>query len=65
MIVVPMMGEDEDYFSDSVQEKLKGVPVIPRGERAKKVIKYLTPVLGEIDAPQVITRGLTCTRHRI
>ena len=56
-----MMGEDADYFSDSVQEKLKGVSVIPRGERAKKVMKYLKPVLGEIEASQVIIRGQTRT----
>ena len=59
-----MMGEDEDYFSDSVQEKLKVVPVIPRGDRAKEVMKYLKPVLGEIEASQVIIRGQTRTQSK-
>ena len=60
--MVPMMEENEDYFKDEVLEKLRGVPVIPRGDRAKKVMKYLKPVLGDIEPSQVIIRGQTRTQ---
>jgi len=53
VIVVPVMSDGGPNFPDAVLEKMKGVVMIPRGERAQQVAKKFEGVLKEIDAPHV------------
>ncbi|XP_063721468.1 uncharacterized protein LOC134848062 [Symsagittifera roscoffensis] len=54
IVVVSVQGESGPDFSESQAEKLKSVPVIPKGEKADGVVKKFEPVLGKIEAPHVV-----------
>lgn len=49
VIVIPMMGEGDEDFSQDTSDKLKGVPMIPRGERAKGIANAFKPIFNGAD----------------
>jgi len=53
VIVISMISENGNDFDKDVKEKLKGVPFIPKGDRAKEIADKFKAVLEEIDVPHV------------
>ena len=54
VIVVPLMRKGEHDFYPDTLSKMKDVPMIPRGDRAKAVVNAFKPVLKDIEAPHVL-----------
>jgi len=52
VIIVPMMKDDDNFSTESLT-KMKGVPMIPRGEKAQEVANQFKPILQNIEAPHV------------
>jgi len=53
VVLIEMQDDDGDEVAEGVKEKLKGVPVIGRGDRAKEVVNSFKCVESDIDTPHV------------
>ena len=59
IVVVSVQRESGRDFSESQDEELNSVPVLPKGEKADGVVKKFEPVFGRIQTPHVVIIDVT------